>query len=154
MTQPQDPARDAVAERATLLAGLDVPGPTPTAESRRFWDALAQGRFELPYCPACERWFFYPRAVCPTCWREQWGWRAASGRGTVAAWSVVHRPGHPGWAPTAPYPLAVVDLAEGPRMLAHVLADPADVHVGDRVAVRPTRVGPDTIAAVVKETPQ
>lgn len=133
------------------LADLTVPAPTPTGETQHFWDALEDGRFELPYCTRCETWFFYPRAMCPTCWREEWRWRPASGRGTVAGWSRVHRPGHPAWAAAAPYLLAVVVLDEGPRMLAHVLEGPAVPAVGSAVRVRPTAVGGHVIAAVAVE---
>lgn len=106
------------------LEGLKVPGSTSTPVSAPLWDALAQGRFMLQHCPDCERWVFYPRAICPHCWSSNLAWREASGQGRLATWSVQHRPGHPGWQPASPYALGLVRLAEGPTILSQILAPP------------------------------
>jgi uncharacterized OB-fold protein len=127
---------------AAQLSALTVPPPTPTGETRHFWDACAEGRFELQHCPGCDRWVFYPRALCPHCWGQDLQWREASGRATVRSFTVVHKPGHPGWADAAPYVVAILSLAEGPTMLS-VLRDvaPADVAVGLPVRISFTTVG-------------
>ncbi|HSV78089.1 MAG TPA: zinc ribbon domain-containing protein, partial [Ramlibacter sp.] len=46
---------------------------------RPFWTALSEGRLDLPFCNACKRAFFYPRAICPECWSSDLGWKTASG---------------------------------------------------------------------------
>ena len=125
---------------------LVVPGPTTTGESEPFWLACREGRFTLQQCGDCARWVFYPRALCPFCWSSALTWRAASGIGTVRSFSVVHVPGHPGWAPAAPYTIAVISLAEGPTMLtALVGVEPEDVVVASPVEVAFTLVGNFTL---------
>jgi uncharacterized OB-fold protein len=125
---------------------LIVPAPTPTAETQRFWRACGEGELLLQHCDACGRWVFYPRALCPHCWSDALHWRAASGTGVVRSFTIVHKPGHPGWAAAAPYTVAVIDLAEGPRMLtALVGVEPDDVRIGADVEVRFEKVGEFTL---------
>ena len=71
-----------------------------------------------------------PRALCPKCGSSDLEAVPASGRGTVYATSVVRvRPGH-----GEDYNIALVDLAEGPRMMTRVVdTDPQDVRIGDAV---------------------
>jgi uncharacterized protein len=125
---------------------LQVPPPTPTGETLPFWEAARRGELLLQHCADCERWIFYPRALCPHCWSERIDWRPASGLGTVRSFTIVHKPGHPAWGVAAPYPIAALDLAEGPRMLTALLGiDPADVRVGLPVRVRFEPVGDWTL---------
>lgn len=102
---------------------LMVPGPTITPITKPFWDAVARMEFILQKCCDCGEWVFYPRSNCPHCWSNQLEWKPASGEGTLKTWSIVHRPGHPGWAAVTPYVLGVVELEEGPSMLTHLFVD-------------------------------
>nr|WP_304220346.1 OB-fold domain-containing protein [Fredinandcohnia onubensis] len=102
---------------------LMVPGPTITPITKPFWDAVARKEFILQKCCDCGEWVFYPRSHCPHCWSNQLEWKPASGEGTLKTWSIVHRPGHPGWSEVTPYALGVVELEEGPSMLTHLLVD-------------------------------
>jgi len=63
-------------------------------------------------------------------------WEQPAGTGAVWTFTVAHRPGHPAWRDDVPYAIAVVELDEGPRMLANVVGcAAADVHVGMPVHV-------------------
>ncbi|MFI7010411.1 Zn-ribbon domain-containing OB-fold protein [Streptomyces sp. NPDC050145] len=105
--------------------------PEPDAFTRPFWDAAAEGRLLLRHCAACDRVHHYPREFCPYCWSEDGSWREASGRATLYTWSVVHRNDLPPFAARTPYFAAVVDLAEGPRMMTEVVeCAEADLRVG------------------------
>ncbi|MFJ3926170.1 Zn-ribbon domain-containing OB-fold protein [Streptomyces sp. NPDC090022] len=94
--------------------------------TRPYWDAAAEGALLLRHCAACERAHHYPREFCPYCWAEpdQVGWRPATGRATLYTWSVVHRNDLPPFGARVPYVAAVVDLAEGPRMMTEVVDCP------------------------------
>src|SRR5690606_35177132 len=48
-----------------------------------FWEATRERRLVLPWCTACDRPHWYPRAVCPACLGDSIEWRAASGVGEV-----------------------------------------------------------------------
>ncbi|MEU1348838.1 Zn-ribbon domain-containing OB-fold protein [Streptomyces sp. NPDC005776] len=95
--------------------------PEPDAFTRPYWDAAAEGHLLLRRCRACDRAHHYPREFCPHCWSEDVAWERASGRATLYTWSVVHRNDLPPFGTRVPYVAAVVDLAEGPRMMTEVV---------------------------------
>lgn len=123
------------------LAGLTVPGPTVTGLTEPFWKAAAEGRLVVQRCEDCGKAILYPREICPHCWSSRLAWQPARGTGRLKSFSVVHKPGHPGWLPVAPYTVGLVELDEGPTMLSHILKAERAAKVGDRVAMRPTDIG-------------
>ncbi|MFF4524318.1 Zn-ribbon domain-containing OB-fold protein [Streptomyces bluensis] len=100
-------------------ARFDV--PEVDAFTRPYWDAAAEGHLLLLRCGDCGRAHHYPREFCPHCWSEDVTWEPASGRATLYTWSVVHRNDLPPFGERTPYVAAVVDLAEGPRMMTEVV---------------------------------
>ncbi|MCL7425265.1 Zn-ribbon domain-containing OB-fold protein [Streptomyces sp. YS415] len=95
--------------------------PEPDAFTRPYWEAAAQGRLLLRRCRDCRRAHHYPREFCPYCWSEDVVWETASGRAALYTWSVVHRNDLPPFGERTPYVAAVVDLAEGPRMMTEIV---------------------------------
>jgi uncharacterized OB-fold protein len=95
--------------------------PEPDAFTRTYWEAAAGGRLLIRRCRTCHRAHHYPREFCPHCWSEDVAWERASGRATLYTWSVVHRNDLPPFTERTPYVAAVVDLAEGPRMMTEVV---------------------------------
>ncbi len=58
----------------------------------------------------------------------------AGGEGTVFSFAVYRRAYHPAFKPLLPYVVAVIELAEGPRLVSNVVGvQPEDVRVGMRV---------------------
>jgi uncharacterized protein len=101
------------------------PPVTPLTEP--FWDATRQREFLLQWCLRCDTPVFYPREVCPRCLEAQLEWRPASGRGVVYAVSVQYRPAMPLPAFTdGPYTVALIELAEGVRVMSNVIGCPPD----------------------------
>ncbi len=95
--------------------------PEADAFTRTYWDAAEQGRLLIRRCADCGRAHHYPREFCPRCWSENVTWETASGRATLYTWSVVHRNDLPPFGERVPYVAAVVDLAEGPRMMTEIV---------------------------------
>nr|WP_202536730.1 Zn-ribbon domain-containing OB-fold protein [Streptomyces sp. SID8350] len=105
--------------------------PEADAFTRPYWDAAAEGRLLIRRCGGCGRAHHYPREFCPYCWSEDVAWETASGRATLYTWSVVHRNDLPPFGGRVPYVAAVVDLAEGPRMMTEVVeCAPAGLRIG------------------------
>ncbi|MFD9487191.1 Zn-ribbon domain-containing OB-fold protein [Streptomyces sp. NPDC059991] len=119
MTRP-DAARPA-AGALGAAAPPDAATPEIDAFTRAYWDAAAEGRLLIRRCGACGRAHHYPREFCPYCWSEDVTWEQASGRASLYTWSVVHRNDLPPFGARVPYTAAVVDLAEGPRMMTEVV---------------------------------
>ncbi|MGG8408411.1 Zn-ribbon domain-containing OB-fold protein [Streptomyces sp. 12297] len=98
--------------------------PEADAFTRTYWEAAAAGRLLVRRCGGCGRAHHYPREFCPYCWSEDVTWERASGRATLYTWSVVHRNDLPPFGGRVPYVAAVVDLAEGPRMMTELVDCP------------------------------
>ena len=96
------------------------------------WRAhLAEGRFMIQRSRATGGYVFFPRVAEPGTGAQDLEWVEASGRGTVHAVTVVRKRNR-----DEDYNVALVDLAEGPRMLTNVFGcPPDDVHVGMPVHV-------------------
>lgn len=97
--------------------------PTPTPETRAFWDGCKEQKLVLPRCGDCGRLHYYPRAICPHCWSRNLTQEQVSGRGKLYSYVISHRAA-PGFQEEAPYSIAVVELDEGPRMLTNVVGLP------------------------------
>jgi hypothetical protein len=104
---------------------------TPPAGPESQWRAfLAQGRFMLQRSRSTGRHLFYPRVMAPGTGETDLEWVAASGDGVVYA-TTANR------SREGAANIAIVELAEGPRMMSRVEGKPAEqVRVGDRVKAR------------------
>lgn len=102
---------------------------TPSMSSQ-YQAALDAGQFQIQRCKACAQAVFYPRELCPHCGSDQLAWETPSGKGTVYSTTVIRRKPDAG----GDYNVALVDLAEGPRMMSRVEGmAPTDVKIGQAV---------------------
>ena len=99
----------------------DMPLPTPTPETRHFWEGTRAGELRLQRCTACEKAYFHPRPFCPACGSRKVEVFRSSGRGFLYSYVIHQRPA-PGFTP--PYSIAVVELEEGPRMMTNIVGVP------------------------------
>ena len=112
------------------VASWDKPVPAGGNVVGEFWSAAAQGRLLIQRCPACGGRQFYPRPVCVTCGADP-EWEEASGRGVVHTFTVIRQNGARPFRDELPYVVAMIELAEGPRMMGNVTGcAPDDVTVG------------------------
>jgi uncharacterized OB-fold protein len=120
---------------------------TPTPDTQPYWDAARNHQLALPECLSCRRFYFYPRDHCPVCWGREVRWRAVSGRGFLHTYVIAHHPA-PGFEADAPYVIAVVELEEGPRMMANIVGiepDPALLELDMPLEIVFTERGPMTV---------
>jgi len=112
------------------------PLPRIDEETRGFWEACARHELYLQRCGGCGRFRYPPRALCPACLSSAIEWVRGSGRGTVYSFTVTHQNQAPGFRERLPYVLAVVELAEGVRLMTNVVGCAPDaVHIGMPVEV-------------------
>ena len=117
---------------------MDVPLPSPVAnaDSLTYWNAAREHRLLLRKCNECGVLHFMPRFLCPNCWSDRLSWVESSGNGSIHSYTIIRRAPAPAFAPIAPYVVALIDLDEGPRMVANIVGeDPLGVKIGDRVKV-------------------
>ncbi|MGW7089171.1 Zn-ribbon domain-containing OB-fold protein [Streptomyces sp. NPDC054871] len=125
--------------------------PEPDAFTRPYWDAAAEGHLLIRRCGGCGKAHHYPREFCPYCWSEDGTWERASGRATLYTWSVVHRNDLPPFGTRVPYVAAVVDLAEGPRMMTEIVdCEENALRIGMALGVGFRDVGEGTVIPVFR----
>ena len=95
--------------------------PKPTPETQHFWDGTKAGELRLQKCGDCAKVYFPPRPFCPQCSSRNVAMFAASGKAALHSYVIHHRK-VPGFTP--PYAIAVVELAEGPRMMTNIVDCP------------------------------
>lgn len=114
----------------------DKPLPVIDPGTERFWAEARAHRLTIPRCEDCGKHHFYPRALCPHCHSDRLEWSQVSGAGTVYSFTVARKPAGPAFAPDVPYAIAIVELAEGPRMMARLKVDDVDaLAIGAAVTV-------------------
>ncbi|MBP8309851.1 MAG: Zn-ribbon domain-containing OB-fold protein [Burkholderiaceae bacterium] len=100
-----------------------VPVATPT--TKPYWEGTKAGELRLQKCSDCSHHFLYPRIRCPQCGSANTAWVKASGKAKLYSYVINHFPA-PGWEGEVPYVIAMVQLAEGPRMMSSLVGIPAD----------------------------
>jgi uncharacterized OB-fold protein len=111
--------------------------PEPTPDTQPYWDGAAAGELRIQRCTDCRVPYFYPRPICPSCGSDRVEWFTASGDATLYSYVINHRPA-PGFEEEGPYAIAVVQLAEGPRLMTSIRGVPATPE--DLVLDMPLRV--------------
>ena len=104
---------------------MEGPKPVPNALTAPYWAALAQGYLVFQRCDACGHAWLPARHQCPHCLGDATHWERASGQGRLFSWVVYHTAYHEAFASRLPYNVAVVELAEGPRLITHIVDDNA-----------------------------
>ncbi len=89
------------------------PQGAPLGPEAQFKAYLAQGRFMIQRSRSTGRHVFYPRVAVPGSGETDLDWVPASGDGTVYA-ITINRTREGG------YNIALVDLAEGPRLMTRI----------------------------------
>lgn len=121
----------------------------PSELAADFWTAAARGELTIQRCQACGHLQHPPRAVCGACGAADLAFGPVSGRGTVYSFTVVERALLPELRPFVPYVIALVDLDEGPRLLALLRADPPELRIDMPVQVAFEAVGEVTLPVFV-----
>lgn len=86
---------------------------------------VAAGRLCLQQCDSCSRMQHPPRDRCANCGSSDYSFPAVSGRGTCHTFATSYRTTDRGWTDAVPYTTVVIELTEGPRVIA---AWRGDVH--------------------------
>jgi uncharacterized OB-fold protein len=104
--------------------------------AKPFYEGLEEQKLLLPWCKSCGKPHFYPRSACPHCWSEEdYDWREAKGTGVIHTFTIVRCNPPPVFVPMLPFPIAIIDLDEGVRILSNIVGDYDGVAIGDRVRV-------------------
>jgi len=112
-----------------IVARADI--PIIDSASAPYWDAARHGRLLIAGCGACGKVHHYPRPFCPHCWSDDVRPVRASGTGTLYTCSTVYANDLRPFRDRLPYVAAIVELAEGPRVMTIIEgAGPDGLRVG------------------------
>ena len=121
---------------------VSKPIPVPDEISGPFFDGARSGKLMLQHCTGCDGWSFPVRERCPHCFAARLEWRAASGKGTLYTFAIMHQMMNPGFASSMPYNVSQIDLLEGVRMISNVVGIAnADLRIGMSLEVTFDDVG-------------
>ncbi|MCW3817939.1 zinc ribbon domain-containing protein [Micromonospora sp. DR5-3] len=87
----------------------------------RYLSGLQQRELRYQRCSACARTQFYPRTLCRHCGSAELDWLTSSGDGVVYSVTWLYA------KDTPPSNIALIDVAEGFRMMSTVTGVPTDV---------------------------
>lgn len=96
------------------------PAPQVNEVSAPYWRALEEGRLTFQRCGTCGHAWLPARTECPHCLAAAARWEVASGNAKLVSWVVYHHGYHDWFARKLPYNVAVIELAEGPRLISTV----------------------------------
>lgn len=103
---------------------MSAPEIIETALTEPYWKALSEGRLDFQHCRACGHGWLPARRQCPACLSDDNQWRTASGKGRIISWVVYHTAYAQHLAERVPYNVAIVELAEGPRLMTNIVDHP------------------------------
>ncbi|MCQ4084503.1 OB-fold domain-containing protein [Streptomyces sp. RB6PN25] len=122
------PTQRTTATAATTTAPKR-PRPVVNRDNAGFWDGVGARKLLMQRCTGCGALRFPWLPGCNACGGQGWDTVEARGDGTVYSYVVVHHPPFPAFDP--PYAVALVELAEGVRVIANVTGVPYDkVRIG------------------------
>lgn len=94
------------------------PQPQVDAHNRPYFEAIAAGRLCVQRCDACATWLAPGQLYCDACGAPDPGWQQVPGDGELYSFVVYHRAFHPDFEQALPWTVGLVELDEGPRLLA------------------------------------
>ena len=118
------------------MTAIQRPLPQATDITAPYWQAAQQERLVLQHCRQCQNWQFFPRSFCCHCGSEAVVWKASTGQGKIYTFTINRRATHAFFKERLPYAVAMVELDEGPRMMANIIdSDLKRLVIGARVQV-------------------
>lgn len=128
--------------------------PVINRDNAGFWEGVASHRLLIQRCTACDALRFPWLPGCNACGSPGWDTVEASGEGTVFSHVVMHHPSFPAFSEDGeggPYAVALIELAEGVRMVSNVIGVPCDkVRVGMPVRLEFLRTDPELVLPVFR----
>lgn len=117
-------------QRETSAADLHA-----TGADGPYWNALAQGRLELPRCSGCDHWHWPAVFRCGHCGSWEMKWEAVELRGRLFSWTRSWHAFGGSEGLGVPYVSLIVELPQAGdrRVLGVLLGDDAGLAIGASV---------------------
>jgi len=97
------------------------PLPEPNGDSKLFWDGCRKHELRFQKCVDCQHIRWPPSIICPLCHSRDTEVIVASGKGKIFTFAIYRQAYHNAFENDVPYIVAIVELAEGPRVLSNIV---------------------------------
>jgi uncharacterized OB-fold protein len=121
------------------MAELPRPLPLPDRDTAPFWEAMNERELRFQRCSGCGAFRYPVGPLCPACRSFEFDWVASSGRGHIYSYTVVQHQTHPAFP--VPYTVLLVEMEEGPRLVARLRDGHGPIEIGASVRVGWERAG-------------
>ncbi|MFE2426407.1 bifunctional MaoC family dehydratase N-terminal/OB-fold nucleic acid binding domain-containing protein [Streptomyces sp. NPDC059373] len=130
-------------------AGPSRPRPVVNRDNAGYWEGVRDHRLLIQRCTGCGALRLPWLPGCDACGSPGWDTVQAGGAGVVHSYVVMHHPPFPAFEP--PYAVALVELAEGVRLLGNVVGVAYEkVRIGMGVGLEFLRVDEDMTVPVFR----
>jgi uncharacterized protein len=102
------------------------PIPEITPDLAPFFAAARELKLVVQRCVRCGERRFPARERCSRCLARESEWVQSSGVGAIHSYNVMHQVYHPGFAAEVPYPVVLVELEDGGRVLSNLVDCPRE----------------------------
>jgi uncharacterized OB-fold protein len=101
---------------------IDSPKALPVIndDNRQYWEYCKKHELRMQKCTTCGHIRFPPGFICPACHSLEAEWTILSGKGIVYSYIIYRAVYHPAFKDKIPYMVAIIQLAEGPRMESNI----------------------------------
>jgi uncharacterized OB-fold protein len=118
------------------MTGYIKPLPLVNEETKPYWEFCRKHELRMQKCSACGHIRFPISIICPKCHSMKSHWEKLKGNGTVYSFTVYRVAYHPAFKKDIPYIVAIIQLAEGPRMESNIIGcKPEDLKIDSPVVV-------------------
>lgn len=115
------------------MSGNPSPHAVAGGLAAPFWEAAADDRLVIQRCMSCSELRWPPLAICPACCAPGGEWTEVVPEGTIWSYAVYRRSFDSKFDTDIPYAVAVVELDDGPQVVAGVKSSERAVGIGTRV---------------------
>ena len=106
-------------------------------------------RYEAAKCKNCGKVLFPPRLVCPECHSRQFEKVILNDKGTVETFTVI-RVAPSGFTDQVPYPVAIVNLGDGVKILRQIAdCEPEELKIGMKVRLEFRKLSQEGEAGII-----
>lgn len=146
---PPAPSTPPAPPAPSVAAPARRPRPVVNRDNAAYWEGVRDHRLLIQRCTACRALRLPWLPGCDRCGSQGWDTVQAAGEGVVHSYVVMHHPPFPAFDP--PYAVALVELAEGVRLLGNVVGMPYEkVRIGTPVGLEFLRVDEELTVPVFR----
>jgi uncharacterized OB-fold protein len=103
------------------MSSYSKPLPVINSDNAPFWKYAKDHELRMQQCSGCGYIRFPAGIICPKCHSMEAQWVRLGGKGELYSYVIYHRAYHPAYKDDLPYAVAIIELAEGPRMESSIV---------------------------------